>query len=103
MERQFIFVIKTPNLDYLKLTNILRQINAVLKGRNPFNVHIPHTRNNPDTEHHGLPTFKETESILANNMFHIPAITYIPVIQNNLPKFLTNFFYGKKCLLSKLL
>ena len=90
------FVIKTPNLNYLKLTTTLRRIKTVLKGRNPFNVHIPHTRNNPDNEHHGLPTFKEMEAILANNMFHIPVITYVPVIRSNLPQFLTKFFYGKK-------
>ena len=91
-----VFVIKTPNLDYLRISIFLKKILAILKLRSPFKVHILHTRNNPDNQHYGLTTYKELERILTDNMFHFPEITYVPLIRKKLPRCITKFLYGKK-------
>ena len=89
--------IKTPNSDYLKITLFFKKIRAVLNLKSPFKIHIAHTRNNPDNDHRdGLTTHGEIEKILANNMFHSPQITYIPLVRRKLPMFITRFLYGKK-------
>lgn len=90
-----IFTIKTPNLSYLKkIINIRRALN-LLRLRSPF-IHIAHTKDNPDNEHYGLTTYAELENLLENRFFHTPEITFVPLIRKGLPKFITNFLYGKK-------
>lgn len=80
-----LFVIKTPNRDYLELSNFFKRCLAVVKLRSPFKVHIPHTNNNPDNEHHGLTTYAEMTSLLDASMFHSPEITHAPLRRQKLP------------------
>jgi SAM-dependent methyltransferase len=80
-----IFVIKTPNLTYLKLANFLRRIEALAKGRSPLRIHIEHTRNNPDNQHHGLATFRELEGMLREQLFHSPVFIHQPLSKRPLP------------------
>ncbi len=88
-------VIKTPNLQYLKLIiNIKRFVN-ILRFRFRF-VYIAHTNNNPDNEHHGLTTYKELTDILESNFFHTPKIIPVPLIRDLIPKFVARLLYGKK-------
>ena len=89
------FVIKTPNLSYLKIGIFLKRILNLVMLKSPF-VYILHTNNNPDNEHHGLTTYSELENLLENNFFHTPKITYVPLIRKRLPKFVTKLLYGKK-------
>jgi len=89
------FVIKTPNLSYLKICIFLKRILNLVMLKSPF-VYITSTNNNPDNEHHGLTTYSELENLLENNFFHIPEITYVPLIRKRLPKFVTKLLYGKK-------
>lgn len=91
-----VLVIKTPNLDYLKITLWLRRICAVFRLKSPFNIYIPHTRNNPDNQHCGLTTFAELEQLLSKNMFHAPEMIYFPLERKKLPKIIQKFLYGKK-------
>ena len=90
-----LFVIKTPNLNYLKMSLFLKRISAVLKFKSPFNIQIAHTHNNPDNQHCGLTTHAELEELLLNNTFHYPKVTYIPLIREKLPRILTKLLYGK--------
>lgn len=80
-----IVVIKTPNLSYLKLPLFFKRIKALLKFQNPFNIHIAHTRNNPDNEHLGLTTHKALIKILKDNTFHEPQITYQSLNRKGIP------------------
>ena len=89
------FVIKTPNLSYLKIVIYLKRILSLIKLKSPF-LYISHTKDNPDNEHHGLTTYSELERLLEDNFFHTPEITYVPLIRGKLPKFVTNCLYGKK-------
>ena len=84
------FVIKTPNLKYLKLTLFLQRIKGLLRGKNPFNIHIAHTRDNPTTEHHGLTTHKELRAIFLANCFHEPEITYLKLYRKGFPSLFAN-------------
>lgn len=70
-----VFTVKTPNKNYLRLSNALHRIKALLSLKNPFNIHIAHTRNNPDNEHHGLTTHRGLESLFSQTMFHFPTTT----------------------------
>ncbi len=88
-----VVTIKTPNLKYLKLANLLRRVKAVTKFKNPFNIYIYHTRNNPDNEHIGLTTHKELRQIFLNNTFHEPLIAFCPLERKGFPKFLAKRFY----------
>ncbi len=89
-----LFVIKTPNLDYLELSNFLKRCVVILKLRSPFGIHIPHTKNNPDTEHHGLTTFAELTSLLEEGMFHFPEFTHAPLRRKRLPDYLARMTDG---------
>jgi len=91
-----IFVIKTPNLDYLRISVSIKRMLAILKLKSPFNIYIAHTYNNPDNQHCGLTTYAELEKILSDNMFHAPEITYVPLERKQLSKRITKFLYGKK-------
>ena len=87
-----IVTIKTPNLKYQKLANLLRRLKAVVKLKNPFNIHIAHTRNNPDCEHIGLTTYRELKQIFLKNTFHEPTITYVRLRRKGLPKIIAKVF-----------
>ncbi len=91
-----LFVIKTPNFDYLKMSSFLKRMSAVFKFKLPFNIHIPHTHNNPDNQHCGLTTYTELEELLFNNMFHFPKVTYVPLLREKLPRIITKLLYGKR-------
>ena len=91
-----ILTIKTPNLDYLKLSTFLRRCVAILRLKSPFNIYIPHTHHNPDNDHHGLTTYAEVSKILINHMFHCPEVTNISLKRKGLPKWVTSFLFGKK-------
>ena len=90
--------IKTPNLNFLKVVIFIKRILNVLRLRSPF-IYIPHTRNNPDNEHHGLTTHSELSTLLEDNYFHTPDIVYVPLIRKGLPKYITKILFGKKDLL----
>jgi len=87
--------IKTPNLNFLKVVIFIKRILNVLRLRSPF-IYIPHTRNNPDNEHHGLTTHSELSTLLEDNYFHTPDIVYVPLIRKGLPKYITKILFGKK-------
>jgi len=91
-----VFIIKTPNLDYLKLSTFLKRCMAMLRLKSPFNIYIPHTHNNPNNEHHGLTTYSELSKILFDNMFHCPEVINIPLKRKGLPRWVTIFLFGKK-------
>jgi len=100
-----IVAIKTPNLKYLKLTNFMRRIKVVFKLKNPFNVHIYHTHNNPDNEHIGLTSHAEMKELFYNNTFHEPVIAYAPIVRKGFPKFLAkalkrNLWFNASVLMS---
>ena len=85
-----LFTIKTPNKNYLQLTNLLHRIKAVLRFKNPFNIHIAHTKNNPDNEHHGLTNHKKLIKIFNNTMFHKPHIVRSSINKPGFPLWLGN-------------
>jgi len=87
-------MIKTPNLTYLKLVINLKRILNLLRLKSPF-IYIPHTHENPDNEHHGLTTYSELGQLLEDNFFHSPVITYIPLVRDRLPAFISKWLYGK--------
>ena len=66
-----ILVIKTPNLDYLKLSINFKRLFSLLRGESP-RIYIAHTNNNPDNEHHGLTNYKEMREELEGAFFHTP-------------------------------
>jgi len=84
--------IKTPNLNYLKISVFIKRVFAILKFKNPFSIHIAHTKNNPDNEHHGLTTYKALKKIFLNNTFHDPTRTYQRLERKNVPAFISKFF-----------
>jgi ubiquinone/menaquinone biosynthesis C-methylase UbiE len=88
-----IFTLKTPNKSYLKVTNYLHRIKAILKFTNPFNIHIAHTKNNPDNEHHGLINHENLENIFLKTMFHFPVTTKTE-LNKGIPNFMS-VFVGK--------
>lgn len=88
--------IKTPNLDYLKTSLFVKRIIAVLKFRNPFSIHIEHTRNNPSSEHIGLTTFEKLRRIFLDNTFHEPQITFSRLERKGVPEFLSKLFERNK-------
>ena len=88
--------IKTPNLDYLKLSVFLKRLYAIFKFSNPFKIHIAHTKNNPDNEHHGLTTYKKLIKLLINNTFHEPTITYHQLERKSVSVFISKFLKKNK-------
>ena len=98
-----VFVIKTPNLDYLKISLMLKRLAAVLRFKSPLNIHIAHTHNNPDNQHCGLTTYGELEEILLYHFFHPPTITYIPLMRKRLPVGIRKLLYGKKTFCEQIL
>jgi ubiquinone/menaquinone biosynthesis C-methylase UbiE len=90
------FTIKTPNKDYLRFSIFYKKICYIIKLKNPLKIHIPHTHNNPDNEHHGLTTYKELLKIFGNTMFHEPVITYQVLNKKNIPNFIIRLFKKSK-------
>jgi 2-polyprenyl-3-methyl-5-hydroxy-6-metoxy-1,4-benzoquinol methylase len=78
--------IKTPNKNYLRLSLLFKRLSAILKLKNPLSMHIAHTRNNPDNEHHGLTTHRKMREFLLQNTFHEPTITYHALEREGFPK-----------------
>ncbi len=91
-----VFVVKTPNKSYLKAANFYKRLFALLMLKNPFNIHIPHTRNNPNNEHHGLTTYKELSDIFSKTMFHEPKICFQKLNRKILPESIKNLFRKSK-------
>ena len=53
-----VLIIKTPNIAYLRLAKLYKQIKRILSFKNPFDVIIPHTVGT-DPQHIGLTTRKD--------------------------------------------
>ncbi len=70
-------VIKTPNLDYLRVSINLRRLKRLLRLQSPF-IYIDHTRNNPDNEHIGLTTYRELDRIFGEHLFLESQVTAVP-------------------------
>lgn len=81
-----VLVVKTPNLHYLKASTWLKRAAAVLRGRSPLGIHIQHTRDNPDNEHHGLTTHAELRELVLSSMFHSPSFVRQPFSRKPLPR-----------------
>lgn len=90
-----VFTIKTPNKSYLRITNFLHRIKAILSLKNPFSIHIAHTKNNPDNEHHGLINHRNLEKIFTQTMFHFPTTT-TSELNKGLPRMLGKFLGNYK-------
>ena len=88
--------IKTPNLDYLRMTIAIKRLLRLFKLKNPFSIHIAHTKNNPNNEHHGLTTYKKLSGHFIENTFHDPAITYTLLRRKFVPMFLSKLFLKNK-------
>ena len=72
-------VLKTPNLTYLKLALAFKRSMALLRGRNPFRIVIPHTHPSGDMEHIGLTTrFRLARCLQAANLFNYE-FRYVPL------------------------
>ncbi len=82
-------VIKTPNLDYLRITVNLHRLCNLLKLKSP-RIYIEHTRNNPDNEHHGLTTYRALDRVFAEQLFLESEITHVPFRRGP-------FFLSAKC------
>lgn len=91
-----IVTIKTPNLNYLRISIFFKKVKTAITFKNPFNIHIAHTRNNPNNEHHGLTTYKELTAIFHETLFHKPVITYQELNKKAIPKWIANFFKCNK-------
>lgn len=72
-----IVVIKTPNLDYLRVSINLKRLKNLLHFKSPH-IHIAHTRNNPDNEHIGLTTYRELDRVFGEHLFLESVVTYLP-------------------------
>ncbi|MBN8544091.1 MAG: class I SAM-dependent methyltransferase [Alphaproteobacteria bacterium] len=78
-----IVIIKTPNLDYLRVTIMLRRFMRLLRLKSPF-IYIEHTRNNPDNEHHGLSTYRELNHLFGAQQFLEPETIHVPLLRGKL-------------------
>ena len=87
------FVIKTPNLTFLRISINLKRIKRLFTFKSPF-IYIYSTRNNPDCEHHGLTTYSELEEILDNNFFFNIERVKVLTRRKYLPKFIGKFLCG---------
>ena len=86
-------VIKTPNLTYLQGAVALKRAAAVVRFRSP-RIHIAHTRDNPDREHHGLSTFREMEGLLSEEFFVDTERIPLMLRRRRLPKWLGRLLFG---------
>ena len=81
-------VLKTPNLDYLRLIVFFRRCLAVLMFRAPWKIHVAHTRDNPDCEHFGLTNHRRLEALLWKNTFHEAKVVLTAVTRKGFPRWL---------------
>jgi len=88
-------VIKTPNLDYLRLSINVNRLANLLRGRSPF-IFIANTRNNPDNEHHGLTNYAEMRRELEACFFHTPHFHHHLLHRKGLSKALSDFLFSLK-------
>lgn len=72
-------VIKTPNLNYLKLSLRFKQLKALLKFKNPSNLVIPHTPGTDDPQHIGLANRKMLDNCLEHAGFQNRQFFYAPL------------------------
>jgi len=87
-----VLVIKTPNLDYLRISINVRRILNLIRLRSPL-VFIAHTKNNPDNEHVGLTNYREMRDELEALFFHTPTFHHHILRRKKLPRFISNFLY----------
>jgi 2-polyprenyl-3-methyl-5-hydroxy-6-metoxy-1,4-benzoquinol methylase len=87
-----ILVIKTPNLDYLKLSINLKRVFSLLRGKSPL-IYIAHTNNNPDNEHHGLTNYDEMREELEAAFFHTPIFIFQQLIRKGIPPTISNLMF----------
>jgi 2-polyprenyl-3-methyl-5-hydroxy-6-metoxy-1,4-benzoquinol methylase len=75
-----LIVLKTPNLSYLRLSLWAKRGRAVLRGHNPFSIHIPETPESgvPNPEHIGLATIRKCQRDLAATGFRAATPCYFP-------------------------
>lgn len=90
-----ILVIKTPNLDYLRLSINVNRLLNLLRGRSPL-IYIAHTSNNPDCEHHGLTNYTEMRSELEACFFHTPKFHHHILVRKGLSQSVSNFLFSLK-------
>lgn len=72
-------VIKTPNLNYLKLSLRFKQLKGLLKLQNPANFVIPHTPGTDDPQHIGLANRKTLSDCLEKAGFQNRQFFYAPL------------------------
>ena len=90
-----VLVIKTPNLDYLKLSIGLKRVYNLIRGKSPL-IYIPHTRDNPDCEHHGLTDYREMRRELESCFFHTPTFHHHPLYRRGLSTLFTDLLFYVK-------
>lgn len=83
-----VFVVKTPNLTYLKTVVWAKRVRAAIRLRQPLAIHVEHTRGNPDSDHHGLVTHSILRRMLIDAMFHEPVFITQPLSKKPLPPML---------------
>lgn len=91
-----LLTIKTPNRKYLKMSILFKRLIALIKMQDPFKIHIAHTKNNPDNEHHGLTTHKRLAQIFEETMFHSPVITWQELNRKIIPRWIAKKFKKSK-------
>jgi 2-polyprenyl-3-methyl-5-hydroxy-6-metoxy-1,4-benzoquinol methylase len=72
-------VIKTPNLNYLKLSLRFKQLKGLLKFQNPAKFVIPHTPGTSDPQHIGLANRKSLDNCLEMAGFQNRQFFYAPL------------------------
>jgi SAM-dependent methyltransferase len=72
-------VVKTPNLNYLKLSLLQKRVKAVLRGSNPKVIVIPHTPGTDDPQHTGLTSRWEFSHRLLDAGFQNFEFFYAPL------------------------
>jgi len=92
-------VIKTPSLTYLRLSVVLKRVASLLRGKSP-RIYIAHTRDNPDSEHHGLVTFRQLEGLFAEFHFLDPVRIPVRLRRGRLPAAVSRFLF-RHCLFSE--
>ncbi len=87
-----VLVIKTPNLNYLRLVINIKRVLRIISGK--FDrIYIPHTNNNPDNEHHGLTTYEELRQELEALFFHRPIFHHQLIQRDRLPNKLADLLF----------
>ena len=88
-----VLVVKTPNLSYLSWVIRIKRVAAIARLRSP-RIFVPHTRDNPDREHHGLTTFNELEGLLDESLFVNVKRIPVRLRRQRLPGWLSRRLFG---------